>query len=125
MKTVISVGSTALTGDQMEQILNAETLYEKVAHIIRDGKSRIYRTDVVNYRNLKGTQAVVRYSDDGKYALLVYHCFKEPKKLEIDLDCNVEIETSLYEANVTVDGNKLTIDEGKETFGNVILLKIK
>ena len=114
-----------MNDDQMEQILNAEKLYEKVAHIIRDGKSRIYRTDVVNYRNLKGTQAVVRYSDDGKYALLVYHCFKEPKKLEIDLDCNAEIETSLYEANVTVDGNKLTIDEGKETFGNVILLKIK
>ena len=42
--------------------------------------------------------------------------------MEIDLDCNVEIETSLYEANVTVDGNKLTIDEDKETFGNVILL---
>ncbi len=114
-----------MDNDQMEQVLNAEKFYEKVAPIIKHGKSRIYRTDVVNYRQLKGTQAVLRYADDGKSALLVYHCFSESKKLEIDLDFNMEIESSLYETKATVKGNKLIIDEGKEIFGNVVLLKIK
>lgn len=114
-----------LSDEQMEQMLNAEKYYEKVAPIIKHGKSRIYRTDVVNYRQLKGSQAVVRYSDDGKYALLVYHCFNESKKLEINLDYNMEIESSLYEAKATVNGNKLVIDEGKDVFGNVVLLKVK
>ncbi len=114
-----------LDDEQMEQLLNAENFYEKVAPIIKHGKSRIYRSDVVNYRQLKGTQAVVRYADDGKSALLVYHCFKDSKKLEIDLDYNMEIDSSLYETKANVNGNKLVIDESKETFGNVVLLKTK
>ncbi len=113
-----------LDDEQMEQILDAEKYYEKVAPIIKNGKSRIYRTDDVDYRQLQGTQAVLRYADDGKSALLVYHCFNNCKKLEIELEGNMKIDSSLYEAKVTVNGNKLVIDEGVDTFGNVVLLKI-
>ncbi len=111
--------------DQMNQVLRAEKMYEKVAPIIKNGKSRIYRTDVVKYRDLQGTQAVLRYADDGKSALLVYHCFKNSKKLEIELDSDVEIAETLYDAKVKIEGNKLVIDEGKDTFGNVVLLNVK
>lgn len=114
-----------LDDEQMKHVLNAEKLYEKVAPIIRNGKSRIYRTDAVDYRNLQGTQAVLRYADDGQSALLVYHCFKNSKITEIDLDFDMEIEDSLYESKVTIKGKKLTIDDGRETVANVILLKRK
>lgn len=112
-----------LDDQQMEQVLNAEKLYERVAPIIRNGKSRIYRTDEVNYRNLQGTQAVLRYADDGNSALLVYHCFSNSKKIEIELDCNMKIEEALYQANVTVKGNRLVIEGGTDCFGNAVLLK--
>ena len=114
-----------MSADQIEQMHNAEIFYEKVANIIKNGKSRVYRTDTVNYRQLKGTQVVVRYSDDGKYALVVYHCFNESKKAEITLDHNMEIIDSLYDTKTIIKKDKLIIDEGKDVFGNVLLLKIR
>ena len=49
-------------------------------------KSVIYRTEeLINSRYPKGTQAVIRYSEDNKRALLVYHCFEEPTRLVIPL----------------------------------------
>lgn len=112
-----------LSNEQMNHIYNAEAFYEDVSDIIRHGKSTIYRTeDMINFRHPKGTQAVIRYSDKGDRALIVYHTFENPKKLEVELDGKWAIEKALYPAKVSID-SKVTIDESKEIFGNVILLK--
>jgi len=100
-----------------------EAFYEDVSDIIRHGKSTIYRTeDIINFRHPKGTQAVIRYSDKGNRALIVYHTFENPKKLEFELDGKWEIERALYPAKISID-SKATIDESKKISGNVILLK--
>ena len=114
---------TELSDKQMQKIYKAESFYEEVSDIIRHGKSKIYRTEkLINFRYPKGTQAVLRYSDSGDKALLVYHCFEKPEKLEIPLNGNWKTEKTLYDANITVT-DKAVIDEKKEIFGNVILLK--
>ena len=114
-----------LSDEQMNEIYRAETFYEEVSHIIRHGKSIVLRTEkLVNYRHLKGTQAVIRYSDKGDTALLVYHCFTRPQRLEIPLNGRWEAEKSLYDANIVIS-DKMVIDEKKEFFGNAVLLRKK
>ena len=112
-----------LSSEQMDHIYNAEAFYDDAKDIIRHGKSKIYRTkDLMNFRHPKGTQAVIRYSDKSDKALLVYHTFENPDKLEFMLDGNWIAEKMLYDGKVSV-GNKIIIDEDKEIFGNVVLLK--
>ena len=112
-----------MSDKQMDQVYRAENFYEEVSDIIRCGKSIIYRTEkFINNRYPKGTQAVIRYSDDGDRALLVYHCFETPEKLEIPLVGKWEIEKSLYECNIDVN-DKIVIDENREICANVVLLK--
>ena len=114
---------TGLSEKQMEKIYRAEEFYEEVSDIIRHGKSVIYRTEkLINFRYPKGVQAVLRYADSGEKALLVYQCFEKPERLEIPADGIWEVEKSLYDADISVS-DKIVIDEKKEIFGNVILLK--
>ena len=112
-----------LCDEQMDQIYRAEAFYESVSDIIRHGKSIVYRTDgLMNFRHPKGTQAVVRYSDKNDRVLLVYHTFYKPEKLEFDLDGEWETEKTLYPDNISIE-KKIKIDEFKEIFGNVVLLR--
>ena len=114
---------TEMSEKQMNEIYRAEEFYEEVSDIIRHGKSRIFRTEKhINFRYPKGVQAVLRYADSGEKALLVYHCFEKPERLEIQTDSVWKVEKSLYEADISVT-DKIVIDEKKEIFGNVILLK--
>ena len=55
-------------------------------------------------------------------ALVVYHSFKNPQKLEIPLSGRWEVEKTLYDAAVKIKDN-IVIDEKKEFFGNVVLLR--
>ncbi len=108
---------------QMSKIHRVEEFYDEVSNIIRHGKSKILRTEkLINFRYPKGTQAVLRYAENGDKALLVYHCFEEPERLEIPITGCWKIEKALYNADISVS-DKITIDERKEIFGNVILLK--
>lgn len=114
---------TELSDKQMQKIYNAENFYADVSAIIRHGKSKIYRTEKhINFRYPTGTQAVLRYSENGENALLVYHCFEKPEKLVIPLNGSFKTVKTLYDADVTVS-DKIVINEKKEIFGNVILLK--
>lgn len=106
----------------MNMIYDAEAMYEKVCHIIKDGRSTIYRTDFINNRNPQGTQAVVRYSRDKSEALVVYHTFNNAKTLEIDLDGKYDVVDTLYDSNSVVSADKLIINDDDRT-GNVMLLK--
>ena len=111
-----------LSDAQLQMLYDAEVFYEEVADIIRSGKSRVYRTNEFNNRFPEGTQAVLRVADDGEHALLVYHWFEQPKKLVLENAGAWEVQKTLYDANITV-GNDITIDEHKNIFGNVVLLK--
>ncbi|MEE0866902.1 MAG: glycoside hydrolase family 36 protein [Clostridia bacterium] len=112
-----------LSEEQMGEIYKAEEFYESVSDIIKHGKSVVYRTEPsINFRYPEGTQAVIRYSDDGERALLVYHCFNNPKELVISSNGNWEIEKCLYNGAVSVQDN-IRISETKEVFGNVVLLR--
>ena len=114
-----------LSDAQMEEIYRAEELYEKVCGIIKYGKSRIYRTNLMNNRRPKGTQAVIRYSEDEKQALLVYHCYEDVKNLEIPCGEGWDIADSLYDAAIELKDGKINICETKEIFGNAVLLERK
>ncbi len=108
---------------QIDEIYRAEEMYDEVSDIIRHGKSEIIRTEqVINFRYPKGTQASIRYASSGDRALLVYHTFESPDKLSVPLDGSWKIEKSLYDAAVSINGDAV-IDESKEFFGNVVLLK--
>ncbi len=107
---------------QMDMLYKAESFYEKVCHIIKDGRSTIYRTNFINNRNPQGTQAVVRYAKDKSEVLIVYHGFKNPKPLDIPIAGDYKIAEVLYDNSCKMLGNILHI-EGNECTGNVILLK--
>lgn len=113
-----------LSDSQMHEIYRAEDYYENVSDIIRHGKSEVYRTNPVNLRYPEGTQAVLRYSDKGDRALVVYHCFDKPLPLTVPLKGEWEIESTLYDADIEL-ADELVINEKKEVFGNVLVLKRK
>lgn len=105
---------------QMDMLYEAESLYEKVCHIIKCGKSEIFRTHDINYRNPKGVQAVVRYSNDYNQALIVVHNFTDGM-INILLNSNYQIDKTLYETNGSISGDILTVS-GKAKTGNVYLI---
>lgn len=107
---------------QFKMIPEAEKFYERVCHIIKHGRSYIYRTDFINNRKPQGTQAVVRYSGDKSRVLVVCHFFENAKELVLQLDGNYEIADSLYENKSFVNGKTLTIT-GADTDANVLILK--
>ncbi len=112
-----------LSESQIQEMCAAENFYDEVSGIVRHGKSIVYRTeDNINFRYPEGTQAVLRYADDGERALLVYHTFDNPKQLNVPVNGDWVIEKSLYDAKITV-ANEIVIDEAKAIFGNVVLLK--
>ena len=114
-----------LSDEQFKYITDAEKFYEKVSHIIKNGRSRVYRTeDVINNRILKGSQAVVRYSDDKSEALVVSHYFNEPAKLCAELDAEYEIADSLYDTQCSIQGTVLTVC-GDAATADVLYLKRK
>lgn len=111
-----------LSDEQFAMIPEAEAFYESVSHIIKHGRSRVYRTQPVNYRALKGTQTVVRYSEDRSEILVVCHFFDEAEKTEINLGGEYEIVNSLYNENCTVNSGVLSIF-GHDRSASVLKLK--
>ncbi len=112
-----------LSVTQLEEVKKAEAMYKEVSHIIRHGKSRIHRTEkLLNFRYPEGTQAVIRYGDDGESALLVYHTFENPAKLSFEIEGKWEVQKNLYPAQISV-GENVVIDEKAPIFGNAVLLK--
>ncbi|MDD6565030.1 MAG: alpha-galactosidase [Clostridiales bacterium] len=111
-----------LSDEQFAMIPEAESFYESVSHIIKHGRSKVYRTQPVNYRALKGTQTVVRYSEDRSEILVVCHFFDEAEKTEINLGGEYEIVNSLYNENCTVNSGVLSIF-GHDRSASVLKLK--
>ena len=89
--------------------LTKKDFYEKVSHIIKDGRSKIYRTHFINNRNPEGTQAVVRTASNQSEILVVCHYFNNALDLEIELDDFYTIRDSLYDTKCYVEGTILKI----------------
>ena len=106
---------------QFNEMMRTEALYEKVAEIIKYGKSRIYQSQVFNYRKPEGTQVVVRKYGDK--ALVTLHYMYNPDELEIDLDGNYKIAERLYNTNAEIKDGKLIIGKNAEINGDVLVLE--
>ena len=64
-----------LADDKWAQALAAVKFYGKVSHIIKNGFTSVINTDVKDYLNPKGFQAVLR--EYGSEALLIAHTFED------------------------------------------------
>ena len=114
-----------LSKTQLDELFAAEKFYERVAPIIKHGNSYIYRTDMCSFHSPTGTQAVVRYSEDGNEALVVIHTFEDMKNMKITLKGNYKIADSLYENTACIKGDVLEISNMSDFTGNVLLLSKK
>lgn len=64
-----------LNADQMDAVRRGLEFYVKAAPVIKHGSSRCVRESVTSYNQPKGTQTVIRISEDGTQMLLVCHAF--------------------------------------------------
>ncbi len=71
-----------LTEAQWEHAVSAVKFYEKIKHIIRDGKTTLIETNVRDYSRPAGYQLVLR--ELGKEALLIVHTFEDGKNPPIE-----------------------------------------
>ncbi len=114
-----------LSQEQLAEMFKAEDFYEKVSPIIKRGNSFVYRTDVCSFYSPTGTQAVVRYSEDGKFALVICHSFENAKQLDIELKDSYVLKESLYDGGMIIDNNVLKLTPRADFCGNVYLLERK
>ena len=110
------LGRMCLSGDlpelnknQRAVIKSAIKFYQDVSDIIKDGSSLRYGPPVHSYNKPTGWQAVVRYSDSKKRALIVIHGFADtPKNISIPL------QKSYYTTTKTFAISETQIHIGKE-----------
>ena len=115
-----------LSDKQYKMMTDAEKLYIKVSHIIKNGNSYIHATDRQSYGHPSGTQTVARYSLDRSELLLVIHSMHECRDMEIDLGGEYVISDMLYaDENIKVYGNTIEIKNQQDICGNVVYLKKK
>ena len=111
-----------LSDERIAEMFRAEDLYAEVADIIKRGDSYVYRTDVCSFSDPTGTQAVIRYAENGERALVIAHSFKDKKSLEISIPKGYKIEKSLYSSWAEIKNNKLILNPNLYFEGNVYLL---
>ena len=111
-----------LSEEQLKEMFAAEEFYLKVAPIIKEGDSYIYRTSPCCFRNPIGTQAVVRYSKNMGKALIVVHSFKDMHPIEVELKGKYVIEDSLYEKEAIISDSVFEVSNMCDFSGNVYLL---
>ncbi len=107
---------------QYDMLICAENFYQKVSHIIQYGRSCIHRTSDINYRNLKGSQAVVRYSKKRDEILVVCHFFDASDAVEIQLEDNYIVCDSLYDSAYRIQNRVLSV-KGEDRSAVVLHLK--
>ena len=115
-----------LSDEQYRMMTDAENLYIKVSHIIKNGNSYIYATDRASYGHPSGTQIVARYTEDESELLCVIHAMHECKDFEIELRAEYEICEMLYaDDGIKACGNKLCVSGQQDISGNVVYLRRK
>jgi len=102
--------------------------YDRVAPVIKNGKSKLYQEIGLSWQHPQGAQAVLRTSIDSSQALLVAHSFAHPLPVEIVVELpagNWQIVDTLPGAgfNFKITENILGIQFAKEFEGYVIYLE--
>ncbi|MBK9925028.1 MAG: alpha-galactosidase [Anaerolineales bacterium] len=116
-----------LDDEQWSLVQEAIRFYDKVAHIIKNGKSRLYQQIGTAWRYPQGIQTVMRLSENGKQALVVVHAFSKPPSNGIDIlltDGNWKISNTFPATNssAVITGNQLRIKTPNEFEGFVLWL---
>lgn len=88
------LGRMCLSGDiceldeqQWSFVRKAMQYYQKIMHIIENGRSFRFGPEIISYNYPNGWQGILRVHSDSKEALLVMHSFAEliPSSIEINL----------------------------------------
>ena len=66
---------TELNEHQWDMTIRAESMYQRVAPIIKHGRSYRFGPEVTSYRHPRGWQAILRTAHSGREALVVAHSF--------------------------------------------------
>jgi alpha-galactosidase len=129
------LGRICMSGDiydldegQLKIIRDALGYYETAKPVIKNGVSRRYGPDVVNYRNPRGWQALVRHNKDEKKTLLMVHRFSGEGELTIQVplpERDLKIEWIFGRDTVQADikGSEAYISFADEREGLVLLLR--
>jgi alpha-galactosidase len=103
--------------------------YDRVAPIIKNGRSQLYQQIGLSWQHPEGAQAVLRTSMDSRQALLVVHTFAKPLPVEMIVDLpqgNWQIAGVLPGTSIVtlqIIGNELRIHPIAEFEGIVVHLE--
>lgn len=118
-----------LSEEQLDIVTEAICFYRSVSHIIKQGRSYLYGPKVRNYNVPEGWQCLVRFADDKKEALVVFHSFggSLPQTVEITRDefKNMKITSCFGEAGIwpSLQLDKLVLPVAGNFSGMAVLLK--
>jgi alpha-galactosidase len=116
-----------LSDAQWSLVKNAIRFYDRVAPIIKTGKSHVYQQIDIAWRHPRGAQAVARFAKNGNQALVVVHSFAAPLPENIDIilpDGDWSISGTFPEESVPaeISPNRLRIKPSGEFEGCVYIL---
>ncbi len=108
--------------EQWALVHTAIDFYQRVAPIIKNGKSRLYQRIGASWRHPQGMQAVMRISEQENQALAVVHTFAVPFPDEIVMplpEGNWRISTTFPKIDISTEltANELRIKPTKEFEG--------
>lgn len=109
--------------ERQKQILKeAMVFYAKLENIILNGNTKIYGNRGKSLRHPKGTQVVVRSTEDEM--LVVCHAFETPgEEIQIDIPEGFSVADSFYGNNIEVSGGKIIVKKMKDFTAGAVLLK--
>lgn len=112
-----------LRPEQYEVVQNAIAYYKTLEDVIKNGVSKIYGNRSKSTRYPKGTQVVVRSTEDE--ILVVCHAFEEPaEEIVIDIPEGFAIKERFYADDIRVENGKLIVGKmGARTAQSVLLRK--
>ena len=123
----VSGDVTELSDEQWDILQRGIDFYKKAVPMIRDGKTKIYGSEIRSFRHPKGYQAVVRQSEEG--LLVVVHTFGDevPEEIEIKTEVGNVQKIEIYESRkheVEIKENSLKIRGLRDCFeGMAIIIK--
>jgi alpha-galactosidase len=116
--------------DEQQWLLVQEVFrfYDRVAPVIKNGRSKLYQEIGLSWQHPQGAQVVSRTSTDNTQALLVAHSFAHPLPDEILVELpagNWRVVDTLPHENINlkITANMLDIQFAKEFEGYVIYLE--
>ncbi len=116
-----------LSEEQRALVQAAIDFYQRVAPIIKNGRSRLYQQIGTAWRHPQGAQAVMRVSERGDEALVVVHTFATPLAEEMVMalpEGNWQIAGTFANTTSSIDlsANELRIKPAREFEGFALYL---